>query len=125
MGFLPNPASLTEAVGGQFTNVYTFHNDDNTLMDLTGKIFEFSVRTDSAQSSAVAPLFKVSSTASTVNGTITVNVVSSQVTVLITAAAMALLSQTQYYYTLWMDQGLPDATPMVSGTLFAQNVAQP
>lgn len=125
MGFLPNTASLTESVGSAFNNVYTLKNDDGTLMNLVGKTFEFTIRTDPAQASSVTPVIKVNSSTSTSSGTITVNTTTSQVTVTITATAMALLSQTQYYYTLWMDQGLADATAMVAGTLFALNVAQP
>lgn len=125
MGFLPNTSSLTESVGSTLTNVYTLKNDDGTLMNLTGKTFEFTIRTDPAQASSVTPLIKVNSGTSTGSGSITVDTVASQVTVTITATAMAALSQTQYSYTLWMDQGLADATAMVAGTLFMLNVAQP
>lgn len=125
MANLPNPLSLTLAVGGQFSNVYTITNDDGSLMNLVGKTFEFAIRADPSQATSVPPLISVNSTTSTSSGTITVNTSTSQVTVTITATAMAALSQTQYYYTLWMDPTLADATALVSGSLFAQNVAQP
>ena len=125
MAFLPNPLSMNVAVGSDLSNVYTLQNDNGTLMNLVGKTFEFSIRTDPAQTSATAALISVNSTSSTSSGSITVNTFTSQVTVVLTATAMATLSQNQYYYTLWMDPGLADATAMVSGTMFAMNVAQP
>lgn len=125
MPLLPNPASITAAVGSQLNMTYVLKNDDNTLMNITGKIFEFSVRTDPSQTSATAPKISVTSTASTGSGTITVNTLTSTVAVSVSALAMATLTQAQYYYTLWMDQGLSSATAMVSGTLFAEFTAMP
>lgn len=125
MGFLPTIQSISESVGGQFNNVYTLLNDDNTLMNISGKTFEFSIRTDPFQTSAISPLISVNSTSSTANGAITVNTLTSQVSVVVTSTAMAKLTQAQYYYTLWMDPGLADATPVVAGPLFAQLVSQP
>lgn len=122
---LPNPASIMAAVGSQLNMTYVLKNDDNTLMDITGKTFEFSIRTDPSQTSATAPLISVTSTASTASGTITVTTASSTVLVSVSATAMATLTQKQYYYTLWMDQGLADATAMVFGTLFAEFTSMP
>jgi len=125
MAALPNPLSLNVAVGSQFTQTYILQNEDGTLLNLTGKIFEFAIRTDTIQTSATAPAVSVNSTSSTASGTITVNLIAATVSVVVTATAMATLSQKQYYYTLWMDEGLSDATAMVSGTVFAVNVAAP
>lgn len=122
---LPNPASIMASVGSQLNMTYVLKNDDNTLMNITGKTFEFAIRTDPSQTSATAPLISVTSTASTSSGTITVTTASSTVLVTVSAPAMALLTQKQYYYTLWMDPGLGDATAMVAGTLFAEFIAEP
>ena len=125
MSSLPNLLSLSVAVGSQFSESFVFQNEDKSLMNLTGKIFEFSIRTDPIQTSATAPVVSVNSTSSTANGTITVNTFTATVTVTVTATGMALLSQRQFFYTLWMDEGLADATAMVSGSMFASNVSAP
>jgi hypothetical protein len=125
MGFLPNLASLTAAVGSQLNVTYVLHNDDDTLMNITNKTFEFSIRTDPGQLSATPPLVSVNSTASTASGTIAVTTNTSTVAVSVSAAAMNTLTQRQYFYTLWMDQGQNDATAMVSGVLFVQFTSVP
>ena len=125
MGVLPNSASITAAVGSQLNMVYVLQNDDGTPMNITNKTFEFSVRADPSQTTAVAPLISVNSTASTPSGTIVVTTNTSTVAVSVSAGAMSALTQKQYYYTLWMDQGLADATAMVAGTLFAQFTSVP
>ena len=125
MAQLPNPISIEAAVGSQFNVTYVLQNDNGTLMDITNKTFEFSVRSDTIQTSALPPLISVNSTANTNSGGITVTVNTATVLVTVSASAMALLVQKLYYYTLWMDQGLTDATAMVSGTMFATNVSAP
>lgn len=119
MGTLPNAVSLTVAVGSQLNQTYQFTNADGTLMNITGKVFEFNIRNDPSEAKTVTPVATVTSTASTSAGTITVNTATSTVLVSVSALAMANLTQKSYVYTLWMDQNLSDATAMVSGTLFA------
>lgn len=125
MATLPNALSLTVAVGSQINQSYVMRNSDGSLMNLTGKTFEFAIRTDPVQTSATSPLVSVNSTTSTASGSITVNTVTATVAVTVTATAMAALGQKLYYYTLWMDPTLADATAMVAGTLFAANVSAP
>lgn len=125
MGFLPNAASIAAAVGSQLNMTYALHDDSGALMNITNKIFEFSIRTDPIQTSATAPLISVNSTSSTASGTIVVNTNTATVSVSVSATAMAGLTQKLYYYTLWMNQGLGDATALVSGTLFAQFTSVP
>lgn len=122
---LPNPLSLNVAVGSQFDQNYVLQNEDGSLMSLVNKIFEFSIRADPIQTSAVPPLISVTSSTNTVNGGIVVDTVTSTVSVIVSATPMATLEQQLYYYTLWMDQGLPDATALVNGTMFAGNVSAP
>lgn len=119
MSILPNAVSLNVAVGSQISQTYQFKNSDGSLMNITGKVFEFVIRSDPSEGHAVTPVVSVTSTASTASGTITVNTLTSTILVTVTATAMATLTQKQYVYTLWMDQNLSDATAMVSGTLFA------
>lgn len=121
---LPNPLSLTVAAGSQFYEVFGIQNQDGSPVNLTGKIFEFSIRTDPVQTSATAPAVLVNSTSSTASGTIVVTPLTGQVAVTVTAPAMAL-PQALYYYTLWSDEGLADATALVAGTMFVANVAAP
>lgn len=125
MGVLPNAASITAAVDSQLNMTYVLHDDSNALMNITNKTFEFAIRTDPIQTSATPPLISVNSTASTSSGTIVVTTNTSTVAVSVSAPAMATLTQKLYYYTLWMNQGLGDATAMVSGTLFAQFTSVP
>lgn len=120
---LPNPLSVTAAVGSQWPQGYQLFNDDGTLMNIATKTFEFVVRSDPAQAGTVTPLIVVKSTGATAAGYITVTTATSSLLVVLSATATAALSQQQYYYTLWMDPGLPDATALVSGTFYADYVA--
>ena len=123
MANLPNAVSIVAAIGSQFNQTYQLLNDDGSTMNITGKIFEFIIRTDPIQSGISTPAASVTSTASTASGTITVTVSTATLLVSVSALATALLSQQQYFYTLWMDQGLSDATALVSGTFFAELTA--
>lgn len=114
---------MVAAVGSQINQTYQLINDDGTLMNITNKTFEFVIRSDPSQANAVTPLVSVNSTTSTSAGFITVTTLTSTLLVSVSASAMAGLTQQQYYYTLWMDQGLADATALVNGTLFAEFVA--
>ena len=98
-------------------------NDNGTLMNITNKTFEFVIRTDPIQTSVSTPVASVSSVSSTASGFITVNTGTSTVLVTVSPSAMSNLTQQGYVYTLWMDQNLPDAAALVSGTLFAEFVA--
>lgn len=119
MGNLPNAISLSVAVGSQLNQTYQFKNDDGSLMNITGKVFEFVIRSDPSEAHVVTPVAVVTSSASTSAGTITVDTATSTILVSVSALAMANLTQKSYVYTLWMDQNLSDATAMVNGTLFA------
>lgn len=122
MPVLPNQVQANAAAGGQWTETYTLQNNDGTLMNLTGKSFEFVVRpsvTDTTEPAKVA----VNSTAANAQGYITVTANTSTVQVVLSPTATALLGKSAYPYALWMDPGLPDATPVVAGTFFTSLVA--
>lgn len=122
---LPNPRSVTNPIGSAWSETYQLTNNDGTLQNITNKTFEFVIRADPGQTSATTPLATVNSTTPNAAGQITVTTATSTVQVVLNAAATASLTQGQYYYALWMDPGLPDATAEVEGTWFATQVAAP
>ena len=126
MGSLANPLSIALAVGSQFVQNYQIKNPDGSLANIGSSTFEFVVRTDPSQPSTVTPVFSVTTVASP-SGSISINTVTSTVTVTVFPVATALLSQAvgTYYYTLWENQGTTSAMAVFSGTAFAQFVAQP
>lgn len=127
---LPTNYTIVTASGSQWTAVVTVTNDDGTLANLTGKSFEFVVRATTspnpnALGSIGAVIFSVNNSSSTANGTITVNTATSQVTVIVTATAVNLLTQGGGAYTLWMDPNLADATALLTGPFLTQPVPAP
>lgn len=120
---LPNQVNVSDCVAGsQWVETYVLQNDDGTLMNIVGKTFEFVIRpstSDTAQPAMVA----VNSTASNVQGYITVTTATSTVQVVLSPTATSLLGQCADPYSLWMDKGLPDATDLVVGTFFSNLVA--
>ena len=124
---LPTNFTVLTASGSQWSAVVTITNSDGTLANITGKVFEFVVRTSTAQINGPdgAAVFSVNSTSSTANGTITVNTVLSQVQIIVNAVAVNLLTQGGGLYTLWMDPNLSDATALLTGQFLIQTVAAP
>lgn len=120
---LPNNYTIVTALGSQWSAIFTIYNDDGTLADLTNKIFELVVRDRLGNSSRVT--FSVNNTASTTYGTIIPNLVNSTIQVIVTPAATNLIVEGGGPYTIWMDQGLSDATALVTGVFFANPVANP
>ena len=121
---LPNLYNIQAPSNSQFSVVFTIQNDDGTLADITGKIFEFVVR-DRLNANSSKVLVSVNSSTATSNGYITVTTAASTVEVVLTAVGVGLITDGGGPYTLWMDQGLSDATAMVTGTFFVQQVAAP
>ncbi|MER6350657.1 hypothetical protein ABT186_02075 [Streptomyces sp. NPDC001634] len=122
MPALPNQVQANAAAGSQWVQTYTLQNDDGTLMAITGKTFEFVIRPNTSDKTQPA-LVAVKSTGATAQGYITVTTGTSQVQVVLSPTATALLGQSAYPYSLWMDPGLPDATDLVVGLFFCQLVA--
>ena len=120
---LPNNYTVVAAAGSQWSLVFTVQNDDGTLADLTNKTFEFVVRNRLNRPGVV--LFSVNDTTSTSYGTITVTLSTSTVEVILTPTATGSIPEGGGPYTLWMDQNLSDATALVTGTFFANPVANP
>jgi len=124
MPALPNQLNTTSAAGSQWVTTYTLQNDDGTLMNITGKTFEFVVRPSTTDVTEPA-LVAVNSTTAGAQGYITVSPSTSTVQVVLSPTATALLGQSSYPYSLWMDPGLTDATDLVVGTCFSTLVAAP
>lgn len=122
MPALPNQVQATAASGSQWVETYVLQNDDGTLMNITGKTFEFVIRPN-ASDHTVPALVAVNSTSSTAQGYITVTTASSTVQVVLSPTVTTLLGQGARPYTLWMDPGLPDATALVAGMFFSNLVA--
>ena len=118
---LPNNYAIVTAQGSQWSVIITVYNDDGSLTNIVGKTFEFVVRDRTDAAGKV--LFSVNNTSSTSSGTITVTTSTSSLQVVVTPAATNLLTAGGGPYTLWMDQGLSDATALLTGTFLASVVA--
>lgn len=119
---LPNYYTIVSSQGSEWSATFTLQNDDGTPMNITGKSFEFVARPTAANRSST-PQVKVTDTASTAQGTITVNLAASTVEVITTAAANTGWSGG--VYTLWMDPGASDATALAQGPYLLQPTAAP
>lgn len=120
---LPNNYTIVTAADSQWSAVFTITNDDGTLANLTNKTFEMVIRDRLGGSGVV--LSSVSSTASTLDGSITVNVTASTLDVVLTPVAVDAVANGGAPYTLWMDPNLPDATALVTGVIYVNPVATP
>lgn len=120
---LPNNYTIVTALGSQWSTVVTVYNDDGTLADLTNKVFEFVVRDRLGSPGNV--LFSFTSTTPNSYGNMVVDTVASTVQVTVTPAATSLITEGGGPYTLWMDQNLSDATALLTGTFYANPVANP
>ena len=120
MPTLPNTFSIQMGIGSQWQQSYTLQNSDGTPFNTSGKIFSFVVRNDPTETGTVTPAIRVTTTPGA-QGQVTV--IGSTVTVTLLPSATAGLTQKTYSYSLWMDQGLSDATAWVTGTVFAVLIA--
>lgn len=125
MPTLPNHLNINSlAAGSQWTCSYQLQNDDGTLFNITGMTFEFVIRPTASDITAPA-LVTVNSTAATVQGYITVTVATATLLVVLSPTATALLGQSSFPYSLWMNPGTPSATDLVAGTSFCVLVPLP
>ena len=122
MATLPTTASIQMGIGTQWTQNYTIQNPDGTLFPITGTTWELVVRNDPSEATSVTPAIKVTTTSSA-SGVITINTVTSVVSVTIAPSATAALTQKSYVYSLWMNPGTTTATAWVTGTVFASLIA--
>lgn len=123
MATLPNNYTIVTALGSQWSAIFTIYNDDGTLADITNKVFEFVVR--DRLTSVGSVLFSFTSTSSNAYGSMTVDTTTSTVQVVVNPAATSLVTEGGGPYTFWMDQNLTDATALVTGTFYANPVANP
>lgn len=120
---LPNNYTIVTALGSQWSTVVTVYNDDGTLADINSKVFEFVVRDRLGSPGTV--LFSFTSTTPNAYGSMVVDTTASTVQVTVNPAATSLITEGGGPYTLWMDQNLTDATALLTGTFFANPVANP
>lgn len=120
---LPNNYTIVTALGSQWSTVVTVYNDDGTLADISSKVFEFVVRDRLGSPGTV--LFSFTSTTPNAYGNMVVDTTASTVQVTVNPAATSLITEGGGPYTLWMDQNLTDATALLTGTFFANPVANP
>lgn len=120
---LPNNYTIVTALGSQWSTVVTVYNDDGTLADISSKVFEFVVRDRLGSPGTV--LFSFTSTTPNAYGSMVVDTTASTVQMTVNPAATSLITEGGGPYTLWMDQNLTDATALLTGTFFANPVANP
>lgn len=118
---LPLQWSTTTAAGSEWAADFTLLDDDGTPMAISGKGFEFVIRSTTVDA-APSPLVKVTSTP-TVQGYITVDTTAATVQVVLTPTATALLGKGSRPFALWMDPGRPQQTCLVEGRFNSQLVA--
>ena len=121
---LPTTAQITVPVGGQWKLSCRFTDDDESPIDISTASWRFSIRPSAADTSSPA-LITVDSVSATGQGYITTTPETSSLLVVLTGAATALLTGTAYVYALWMDPGLTDATPWLSGPCYPEPVVAP
>jgi hypothetical protein len=109
--------------GAQWSATFTLLNDDGTLMNISGKTFEFVIRPNAADATA-PPLVKVTA-AATAQGYLTVNAVAATVQAVLAPAATTLLGTGCRPFALWMDPGLPDQTCLVEGPFYSRLASSP
>lgn len=120
---LPNNYTIVSARGSSWSATFTVQNSDGTLADISNKTFEFVVRNRLNPVGVV--LFSVTSTATSTFGGIVVDVEAASVQVVLNVPATEAVPEGGGPYTLWMDQGLPDATALVTGVFYTNPVAEP
>ena len=121
---LPSTAQITVPVGAQWKYSFGFTDDDGTRLDISTYTWRFTIRPSTSDETSPA-LITVSSTGATGQGYITATPATSSIQVVLAPAATALLTGTAYVFALWMDPGLSDATPWLSGPCYPEPVAAP
>lgn len=120
---LPVPYNTIGYPGSVWAATFQFLNSDGSLMNITGKTFEYVLRTSTAATGS--PTLSVSTTSSA-DGSIVVTTSTSSILVTITPTGTALLApNTVYSATLWMDPGLTDATVMANGAFTTSAATAP
>lgn len=124
MGQLPNQVNAQAIAGSVWDCAYQLYNDDGSLMDITTKSFELSIR-PAVTDTAPSPILSANSQQATAQGYITINTSTSTVTVVLNSAGTTLLGRGARPYALWMNPNLVDATDLVVGTFYSVLAANP
>lgn len=121
---MPQLWAANATAGSQWVTSFTLTNDDETLMNIVGKSFEFVVRA-SATDTSPTPLAKVTSSAATAAGYITATAATSSLQVVLSPTATAGIPPTGSWHSLVMDPGLPDQSVVLSGPFYCQTAPTP
>lgn len=121
---MPQLWAANGSAGSQWVQSFTLTNDDGTLMNIVGKAFEFVIRA-SATDTSPTPLAKVSSSAATAQGYITVTTATSSVQVVLSPTTTAGIPSAGPWHALWMDPGLADQTEILYGPFYCQAAPTP
>ncbi|KIF00866.1 hypothetical protein PL81_38800 [Streptomyces sp. RSD-27] len=109
--------------GAQWSATFTLRDDSGGPMNISSKMFEFTIRPTAADA-AVPALVAVAATP-TGQGYLTVNTLTAVVQVVLTPAATALLGTGCRPFALWMDPGLPGQTCLVEGPFYSRPASSP
>lgn len=116
---LPLPWTTSGPAGSQWKQQFDFPDTDISTYTWT-----LVLRTSTKQSGT--PIARITSTAATASGYITVNAAAGTVLAVLSPTATAALAPGETYaLALWADPGLSDATTWVSGLFTATPVAAP
>jgi hypothetical protein len=120
----PQPYNTIGYPGSLWAATFQFLNSDGSLMNITGKTFEWVLRTSTQ--AVGTPTLAVTSTTPTTNGSIVITTSTSSILVTLTPTGTALLApNTTYAATLWMNPTLTDATVMTNGVFNTLAAAAP
>ncbi|MEV6580265.1 hypothetical protein AB0M92_19105 [Streptomyces sp. NPDC051582] len=120
MGDLPLRWRTATVAGTQWAATFTFLDDDGARMDISGKVFEFVIRPNSADATVPA-LVKLTTTA-TAQGYLVVDPVASTVQAVLSPTATLALGTGCRPFALWMDPGLADQTCLIEGPFYSRLV---
>lgn len=123
MPALPNQIQINVAAGSQWVQGYQLLSN-GAPMDISTYSFEFVVRPNASDKTEPA-LVAVNSTQSSSQGYIEVTVDTAVLIVVLSGTATALLGQSAYPYSLWLNPGTSSQVDLVTGTSFCQLVPLP
>lgn len=101
---------------------FTFQNDDGSAYNITGATWEYVIRIDQYDRSAV-PLVSITTTSSA-EGVLVPNTTNSTLALTLFPAATSSLKAGTYFHTLWMNPGTTSALAWVTGLFSLVPAAQ-
>jgi hypothetical protein len=118
---MPNTYTVVSSRNSAWSCSFQILDDDKVPADLLGKTFTFVARV-SVKDQTTPPPIEVTSTASTAQGTITVDLDTATLLVIVNKSAT---NWSGGVFTLWMNAGLSDQVALVQGPFLLQPTATP